>query len=98
MQVQIPRKKIDLSEMHLGLELPEIEKSVRKIAEEFIQGVLEENVELTVQPDDESGRLHVVLWLNLYEGYETAFAAVPVDDLFEEYVKAKGEADGLETT
>jgi hypothetical protein len=92
MNVQIPKEKVDLSDCHVGLDFPAIEQEVRKIATEFVQGVLESNVSINIQPDLDDGKLHVVLWFNLYDAYDTPVASVPVNDLFEEYLKTKGEA------
>ena len=76
----------------MGLNFPAIEQEVRKIATDFVQGVLENNVSIDIQPDLGDGKLHVVLWFNLYDGYATPVASILVNDLFEEYLKTKGEA------
>lgn len=90
MKLQVPKEKIDLSDAYVGLNLPELERSIREIAKEFIAGVLEENLRLEVE-QAESGEMCVVLWSSLSDGYDTAVAAVPVDELFDEYKKRRNK-------
>ena len=85
MNVCIPVERIDLSTMHLEIDFPSIEKEIRKIATEFIQGVLENNLRIEVQQIDESGEMYVVVWSNLDPEWETPVAEVKVTDLFQEY-------------
>ena len=66
MNVRIPIERIDLSTMHIGIDFPLLEKEIRRIAAEFIQGVLENNLRIEVQQVDES-RGDVVHWGELAE-------------------------------
>lgn len=94
MNVSIPIERIDLSTMHVGLDFPPIEKEIRRIATEFIQGVLENNLQIEVQQVDESKEMYVVVWSNLDPEWETPIAEVKVTDLFEEYqAKLKKKTD-----
>lgn len=86
MNVSIPIKRIDLSTMEVGIDFPAIEKEIRKLAQEFIQGVLENNLRVEVQPVDDSNEMYVVVWSNLQEGWETPVAEIKVTDLFQEYL------------
>lgn len=86
MNLSIPLERIDLSTMHLDIEFPSLEKEIRKIASEFIQGVLENNLRIEVQQVDESAEMYVVVWSNLQEGWETPVAEIKVTDLFNEYL------------
>ena len=85
MNVRIPIERIDLSTMHVGIDFPLLEKEIRKMATEFIQGVLENNLRIEVQEVDESGEMYVVVWSNLDLEWETPIAEVKVTDLFQEY-------------
>ena len=90
MNLEIPIEKIDLTEHYVGLDIPAIEQSVRNVAKEFIQGVLQENMHLEIHADDENGELHVVLWANLSkDGVEDVVAYIPIQNLFDEYIKRK---------
>ena len=86
MNVSIPIDRIDLSEMDVGIDFPAIEKEIRKLAKEFIQGVLENNLRVEVQQVDDSNEMYVVVWSNLQEGWETPVAEIKVTDLFQEYL------------
>lgn len=88
MELRIPKQKIDLSDAHVGLDLPELERAIRDIAKEFIEGVFEENLRLEVE-QAESGEMCVVLWSSLADGYETPIAEVPLDKLFDEYLERR---------
>ena len=89
MEFKIPKQKIDLTDCYVGVDIPAIETAVRKIATEFIEGVLESSMRLDIQQIDETGKFYAVLWVNLYEGYETPVVDIPVDILFDEYLKNK---------
>lgn len=86
MNVSIPIDRIDLSNMSVGIDFPAIEKEVRNLAKEFIQGVLENNLRVEVQQVDESGEMYVVVWSGLQEGWDTPVAEIKVTDLFNEYL------------
>jgi hypothetical protein len=81
----IPIERIDLSEMEVGIDVPSLEKEVRKIATEFIKGVLENNLQITIQPVDDSKEMYVVVWSSLRPGWHTPVAEIKVTDLFEAY-------------
>ena len=54
MDVRINLEKIDLTNHVLGdLGFPSLEAEIRRMAAEYIQGVLENNLRLEVQPMDE---------------------------------------------
>ena len=86
MNVTIPIERIDLSTMHVGIDFPSIEKEIRRIAAEFIKGVLENNLEFEVQQVDESGEMYVVVWSSLEAGWTTPVTEIKVTDLFNEYL------------
>jgi hypothetical protein len=85
MNIAIPIERIDLSNMEVGIDFPSIEKEIRKIATEFIKGVLENNLRIEVQQVDESEEMYVVVWSSLQADWETPIAEVKVTDLFLEY-------------
>lgn len=88
MDVRINLERIDLSNHVLGeLGFPSLEAEIRRMAAEYIQGVLENNLRLEVQPVDEDGPMYVVLWANLNDDWESPIAEIPVDDLFREFLK-----------
>lgn len=87
MKLQIKSESIDLSDHHLGLDFPAIEAAVRSLAEDFIKGVLEENMNLELQKDEETGDAYIVLWAGLKPGLDDAVAYVPVQKLFDEYLQ-----------
>jgi len=90
MHVRVDLKSIDLSSCVLGdLGFPSLEAEIRRMAAEFIQGVLENNLKLEVQPLDEDGPMYVVLWADLNDDWESPIAEIKVDDLFKEYLKKK---------
>lgn len=96
MNVCIELEKIDLSEHHLGeLRFSSLEAEIRRMATEYIKGVLENNLRLEVQQaefDDDgeqTGPMYVVLWANLSDGWESAIAEIKVDDLFKEFMQKK---------
>jgi len=87
MDLEIPVEKIDLSDHHLGLDIPALEQSIRDLSKEFIQGVLQNNMSLEIQLDDEKNEMYVVLWANLFKGGDVVLAYIPVQELFDEYLK-----------
>ena len=94
MNVHVELEKIDLSEHHLGeLGFPSLEAEIRRMAAEYIKGVLENNLRLDIQQaefnDDgeQTGPMYVVLWANLSDGWESAIAQIKVDDLFKEFMQ-----------
>ena len=90
MQVRVKLKSIDLSSCVLGdLGFPSLEAEIRRMAAEFIQGVLENNLRLEVQPVDENGPMYAVLWADLNDEWESPIAEILVDDLFKEFLAKK---------
>ena len=90
MDVRINLEKIDLTNHVLGdLGFPSLEAEIRRMAAEYIQGVLENNLRLEVQPLDEDGPMYAVLWANLSDEWESPIAEILVDDLFKEYLAKK---------
>lgn len=90
MKFKIPTDNIDLSDAYIG-EMPEIERIIRKVTTEFIQGVFEENLDIEIQEDEETGEKYVVVYSCLEE-LEGAVAEINVNDLFLEYLeKQKGK-------
>lgn len=90
MEVRINLEKIDLSNHELGdLGFSSLEAEIRRMAAEYIQGVLENNLRLEVQPVDEGGPMYVVLWANLSDDWESPIAEIKVDDLFKEFLSKK---------
>jgi hypothetical protein len=96
MDVHIELEKIDLSNHVLGdLGFPSLEAEIRRLAAEYIKGVLENNLRLDVQQaefdadGEQTGPMYVVLWANLSDGWESAIAEVKVDDLFKEFMQKK---------
>lgn len=94
MHVYVDLEKIDLSEHHLGeLRFSSLEAEIRRMAAEYIKGVLENNLRLDIQQaefnDDgeQTGPMYVVLWANLSDGWDSAIAQVKVDDLFKEFMQ-----------
>mgnify|MGYP003348552042 CR=1 FL=1 len=88
MKLKIDLEDIDLSNHHVGLDFPAIEKSVRDVAKDFIRGVVEENMYLEITTE-ESGGMYVVLWANLFDGSDRVVAYIPIEELFDEYIKGK---------
>lgn len=88
MKLQINLEDIDLSNHHVGLDFPAIEKSVRDVAKDFIRCVVKENMELEITTE-ESGEMYVVLWANLFDDLNRVVAYIPIQELFDEYIKRK---------
>lgn len=90
MDLHVKLEQIDLSEHELGdLSFPSLEAEIRRLAAEYIKGVLENNLRLEVQPVTEDGPMYVTLWAMLNNEWETVIAEEPVDELFKEYLKNK---------
>jgi hypothetical protein len=89
MDVRIELEKIDLSNNYLELNFPTLEAEVRRMATEFVKGVLEENLHLDIQQIDEGGELYAVLWACLSDGVDTPIAEIPVAALFKEFLESK---------
>ena len=96
MELHVKLEQIDLSDHELGdLGFPSLEAEIRRLAAEYIKGVLENSLRLEVlnSGDEEDGPKYVTLWANLNQEWETVIAEVMVDDLFKEYLKNKEKAD-----
>tara|TARA_R110000822_G_scaffold648_2_gene2847 strand:+ start:1821 stop:2102 length:282 start_codon:yes stop_codon:yes gene_type:complete len=89
MDIRIELEKIDLSDNYLDLNFPSLEAEVRRMATEFVKGVLEENLRLDIQQTDGSGELYAVLWACLSDGVDTPIAEIPIDALFKEFLESK---------
>ena len=96
MDVHVELEKIDLSNHVLGdLGFPSLEAEIRRLAAEYIKGVLENNLRLEVQQaefdadGEQTGPMYVVLWANLSDDWESAIAEIKVDDLFKEFMQKK---------
>ena len=90
MDLHIKLEQIDLSGHEVGdLDFPSLEAEIRRLATEYIQGVLENNLRLEVQPINENGPLYAVLWANLNQEWESPIAEVLVDDLFKDFLQRK---------
>lgn len=89
MNVIIPKDKVNLDDAYIGIDFPIIETEIRRIATEFIEGVLEENLRVNIQDDEQTNEKYVVVWASLYDGFDTPIATVPITDLFKEYEASK---------
>jgi hypothetical protein len=95
MIIPIPTDKIDLSECHLGIDIPVLEESIREIAKEFIQGVLENGLRLDLVIDEEDGKIHVALWGDLTKDGDDLLAWIPIQDLINEYIAESKEIERI---
>ena len=90
MDLHIKLEQIDLSGHEVGdLDFPSLEAEIRRLATEYIQGVLENNLRLEIQPINENGPMYAVLWANLNQEWESPIVEVLVDDLFKDFLQRK---------
>jgi len=86
----IPIEGIDLSDMEVGIEdFPSLEKEIRRVAAQFIKGVLENNLHITLQPINDSKEMYAVVWSSLKAGWHVPVAEIKVTDLFLEYLNSE---------